>query len=330
MPRSTRLASFAVVLTSAAVVLAGCGSSVDLAKVTFPRSTVPAAGAGSTTGTTPNLPEGPVDPAFAVDKLRQVDVCKLLDKEMLSQLGTPGEPSMAGYSKCSNYMKDKAGKKLSISVTVGDSLLGVKANAEIGGLQANVDGETIGKTCFLKVVTHGGRLPMGVSFQVAVDEGDPCAPARRVAEQVVERIRKQPPQRPAEPGTLATVEPCSLLDQAGRAEALGGETSERRNGLSQCTWGVSGMDVSVDLLLGSAAANENGEAVDLGGVKARQRKKDEGAYPSCQISWEHRKTAGNRAELVRVEMNNIKKANLDPCAKAIGVAKAVLPKLPKG
>ncbi|MFB9432763.1 hypothetical protein [Streptoalloteichus tenebrarius] len=330
MPRSTRSASLAVVLTAAAVVLAGCGSSEDLAKVTYPRSTVPAAGAANTTGTTPNLPEGPVEPAFALDKLRAIDPCKLLDKEFLSQLGTPNEPTLGGYSKCSNYMKDKAGKKLSVSMTIGESLLGVKTNAEVAGLHAHVDGESIGKTCFVKAVTQGGKMPMGLTFQIGVDEGDACAPGRRIVEYVVERVRKQPPQRAAEPGTLATIEPCSLLDQAGRAEALGGETTERRNGLNECTWSASGMEVSVNLLLTSAGFGDTGDPVDVNGVKAKQRKKDTSVYPSCQIFWEHRKTAGNRAETVRVEMQNIKKANVDPCAKAIGAAKAMLPKLPKG
>ncbi|WP_189053056.1 DUF3558 family protein [Longimycelium tulufanense] len=333
MSRSARSRAVALAVAFAApVVLAGCGSSVDLAKVTFSRTTIPA-GEADPSGQRGAAPpdDGPLDAAFAMEKLRQVEPCALLEEKLLGTLGTPAESRPSGYSKCSNYMKDKAGKKLNITIIVGDTLIvdQSKLRTVVGGLRANVQKLSSGSTCFVRVPVQGGRNALGLSVQAGVADGDPCQPARRVAEAVTTKIRRDPPRREAEAGTLAGVDPCQLLDGPARAEAIGGAGTERRFGLYQCTYSHGGVDLRVSFDLGSDPASRNGDKVDLGGVTAFQRRSDN-VYPSCELQWKHRRAAGNRSEVARVKLENVQKLpELDVCGKAAGAARALLPKLPR-
>src|SRR5690349_20446300 len=109
-----------VVLTAvAAVVLAGCGEPVDTAKQTFPRSTVPAG--QMDTGTTTGKPQTN-DEAFTADQLRKLAPCELLSQDILASLGTPAENRTRDFSECSNYMEDKDGKELNITLYLGETI----------------------------------------------------------------------------------------------------------------------------------------------------------------------------------------------------------------
>jgi len=323
-----------------ATFLAGCSADTpDLTKVTHKRTTVPAqtkenssSGASESEGTV-EVPEGLADPAYAPDKLRQIDPCALLDNETLNAFGKPANPSPAGFSSCSNYMVDDDGEQLSITVELGlSALLEVdRANTQIDGVPAAERELSNGDACFVTLIVEGGAQPRGIVVQVVYEAGDPCKVGREVTEAVATRVRVDPPLRPAEAGSLATVDPCAILEPAAVADALGGQAEVRSTSLNSCTWDYEGVSLDLFFDVGTDPANRtyaDYTPVDLEGVTVYQELNEE-VYPSCEVRWIHR-PVGQQAEVVRIELGNIRnKPDLDTCAKSTDLARSLLPKLPK-
>ena len=89
VPRLARpVHAVAAALSVLALLVAGCGSNALAKQPPFPRSTIQANAADPSekpvTGSTST--GEPADPAFAADKLRLLDPCKLLDADTLPAL----------------------------------------------------------------------------------------------------------------------------------------------------------------------------------------------------------------------------------------------------
>jgi hypothetical protein len=314
----------------AMIVLAGCAAKVDLAKVTYTRTTVPAgADVGENTGTTGTPKTN--DEAFSSDKLRTIDACGLLDTDTLSGVGTPAKSEQSDFSRCSNYMKDDKGKDLSVSLTLGETLIEdpSKADKNIGGLPAIEQQLEDSDACFHTVVTETSPN-RGIKIQIGGKTEEPCEVGRKVLEAVVNKIRQDPPALELPAGSMAELDPCAITDESVVTTALGGSPSAEPTNLHWCSWTVNTGYVWVWLRVGvdpkEAADPAKVQQVDLGGVTAYQLLEASG---TCKVEWPHR-PEGIFAEVVTVAFTRTTaQEGEDLCAKAQTIAKAVLPKLPK-
>ena len=310
------------------VLVAGCGTEVDTAKVTYPRTTVPAGqlpAAGETTATgTPRAN----DPAFAPEKLRAVDPCALLTDDVLDQLGSADDNIRNDLDECANYMEDDEGNELNLTLTIGDTVANaVDADQNIGGLPALED-DDIDEACFVSVVTSTSPN-FGITVQASGQNEDLCGAGRTVLTSVVDRIRTDPPRYDLAKGTLTEIDPCTLLDGDALGDALGGAVEPTYYDLHWCTWSGTGASLGVWLRLGPDPA-AGGTAVDLGGGITAYQEKTVGAAASCTLEWKHRPSDGDEVEIVALNYDDREATEgEDPCAQTIAVAKALLPALPK-
>lgn len=325
-----------LILTAAtAVGLAGCGEAVDTAKQTYTRTTVPAGQVDTGTDTSTGKPKTN-DPAFTNDKLRKLDPCGLLTDDVLSAVGTPAKNSVDDFGDCANYMKDKDGKELSISLYVGETISGAEdADENIGGLPA-LDSELDDHSaCFVSAITSTNPN-IGIRVQVGGDGDDLCPIGRTVLTGVVDLIRKDPPEREAVTGTIANSDPCALLDAAALKTTIGGaDTTSSPYTLHWCNW--IGDDVTVGVWFRTGydpkdSSVDPGTPVDLGnGLTVYQHIEGSNGSASCRLEWRHRSTgADGEDEIIEVDFDNsAPPAGDNGCATAAAVAKLLVPALPK-
>jgi hypothetical protein len=324
-----------VLLTAvAAVVLAGCGETVDTAKQTFSRKTVPAGqdatgtGGGTTTGTPKTN-----DPAFSNEKLRALDPCALLSEDILAALGTPADNSADGFGNCSNYMEDKEGRDLSITLYVGETINNAsEADENIGGLPAMWNELDDNSACFVSVITSTNPN-VGIRTQVGGDAKDMCKIGQTVLSGVVDLIREDPPQREERAGSIAGVDPCALVDPAALKPVVGGaDTEVSLYTLHWCNW--VGESVTAGLWFRTGydpkdSTTDPGQPVDLGNGLTGYAQSDGGGQ--CRIEWRHRSTGQDGDdEIIEVSFDNSAAAAGDNgCGTTAEIAKLIVPKLPK-
>lgn len=323
-----------VLLTAlAAVLLAGCGEPVDTAKQTFPRSTVPAGQAGNETGSTGKPKTN--DPAFTNEKLRELDPCGLLTKDILSAVGTPEENNKNDFGECSNYMKDKDGKDLSVTLYVGETISDAEsADQNIGGLPATVSELDDHSACFVSAITSTNPN-VGVRVQIGGDGDDLCKTGSTLLTAVVNLIRDDPPQRDKATGSIATSDPCALLDASALKTTLGGaETTAAPYTLHWCNWVGDKVSVGVWFRTGYDPKDDSvdpGQPADLGNGVTVYQTADTTNGASCRLEWRHRSTGEDGAdEIIEVDYDNsAPPAGDNGCGTAIAVAKQLIPALPK-
>lgn len=317
----------------AAVVLAGCGETVDTAKQTFPRRTVPAGQDGSGTGTKSTGTPKTNDPAFSNDKLRGLDPCGLLSDDILSALGTPADHSPEDFGNCSNYMKDKDGKDLSVTIYVGETINNAEdASENIGGLPAVSNELDDSSACFVSVVTSTNPN-VGIKVQIGGDGDDLCGVGRTVLTGVVDMIREDPPQREERTGSIAAVDPCALLEPAALKPAIGGvDTEVSPYTLHWCNWVGDAVTAGLWFRTGYDPKDDTvdpGQPVDLGsGITGYAQSDGDG---SCRVEWRHRSTGQDGDdEIVEVSFSHSSPpAGDNGCATVAEIAKLLIPKLPK-
>ncbi|MEU5693641.1 hypothetical protein [Actinosynnema sp. NPDC020468] len=328
----------ALVLALCAVLVpAGCAGADLKKQPPQARSTIPANAENVTrsSGPTPtDVPSGEaVDPAFAVEKLRLIDPCKLFDHDVLAKLGKPANEDGGGFSRCSNFMKDKNGKDLAITVEVGQTLTSEVRNADkqLAGLKS-YEQTLEGSACFVSVITQE-KPPLGITVQIGYKEGDACAPGRTVAESVVKAVKARTGAFTPAKGSLVTLDPCTLPDSAAVSAAAGASARVYPYGLHNCSWVGDGEEMTVDLRQTFVPKNDKFDDkqtdVDLGGTKAYQLD-NPGAYPSCSVRWVQRRLADDDAEIVEVKSAGPKKSEFDRCARAVAFSKVLVAKIPKG
>jgi len=319
-------------------VLAGCGA--DLAKETFPRSTVPATAdldGGSPDPTTATSGGATGDEAFTSKNLRRADPCGLLNEDALAEFGTPANSRLRDYDKCSNYMKDKSGKELNFTLTVGEILTGADDTGtfKIGGLPAS-ESELDDKTaCFTNAITESSPK-RGITLQMG-GAGGLCEVSRKMLENIVKQVRDGAKPLKVAKGSMVDLDPCEVVDPAVIKSTIGESSESRLDTLHSCTWsaGSASLDLSFEISSNPDDLAEAAETkpVDLGGVKAQKKAEKSAGSDRCRLEWAHAPFPEDRelAEVVSIEFSNYSaKTGEDTCAKAEAVAKALIPKLPKG
>ncbi|MCP3798219.1 DUF3558 domain-containing protein [Allokutzneria sp. A3M-2-11 16] len=328
--RSPARTAWSAIALSSAILLAGCGSQADLAKVTHPRTVVPAKVAPKTQ---PNQPPRPVEPAFAAERLRAVDPCQLMDTQTLSGFGVPAASRSVALSDCANYMKDGSGKRLSITLRLGQNItiLDTAKTIKVGGLTTVESTSTT--TCFVKSVTQEGSSVLGIVAQVDY-EGDSCDVGRRLNETVINRIRTNPPLRAQDnKGSVTVVDPCAVFPAVTATELLGGTPTISSYDMYRCTFRRDSLYFGIEFREATdpkdSSQNKKAQVVTIDGVTIYQRKEDS-FNASCKMEWMHKATTAGKGEVVEVSFDNSKKGvEVDLCGKATTVVKALLPKLPK-
>jgi hypothetical protein len=327
-----------VAVLSLILLLAGCAGA-DLAKQRFPRTTIPAnaENVSDPTGSSqppPPTDGKPVDPTFAADKLRLVDPCELLDEDVLKRFGTPGERSRSGFSRCSNFMKDKGGKDLAVTVEVGQTMTTELKNADkqLAGLRS-YEQVLENSACFVSVITQE-QPGLGLTVQIGYEDGDACAPGREVAQSVVEQIKARAATRTPAKGSLITLDPCVLPDKAAVDAAAGSDYRLYPYGLHNCAW--VGKDRELTLALRETFIPKDREfdekqtEVDLGGGVVGYQVSSSSAFPSCEVTWVQLVGSDDDGEIVEVKSAGPKATEFDRCATAVTFAKSILGKIPKG
>ncbi|MEU4441777.1 hypothetical protein AB0K14_17095 [Actinosynnema sp. NPDC050801] len=327
-----------VALLSLILLLAGCAGT-DLAKQKFPRTTIPAdaenvSDPSGTTRTPPPTAGQPVDPAFAADKMRLTDPCELLDEDVLKRLGTPGNRSRSGFSRCSNFMKDKNGKDLAVTVEIGQTMTSElkKADKQLAGLRS-YEQVLEDSACFVSVITQE-EPGLGITVQIGYEDGDACAPGREVAESVVKQVKERSATRSPAKGSLITLDPCALPDKAAVEAGVGADYRTYPYGLHNCAW--VGKDRELSLAFRESFIPDDREfddgqtEVDLGGGVTGYQVSTTNSFPSCEVKWVQLAGADNEGELVEVKSAGPKDSGFDRCATALTFAKTVVGKIPKG
>jgi hypothetical protein len=328
------------VVAAAALMTAGCATGPGLAKHHSPRRTVQAGVDASPAdpSTKPSAqPNKPVDPAFAAERLRLVNPCALIEKDVLQTVGTPSRYTSSNYTRCSNYMKDKAGKNLNITLDIGYSLTSndlKNATKQIAGLKSGE--QKLSSSCFITAVTQENPA-LALRVQVTTGTGDqaaaePCEPGRKVLEGAVRKARGNPQKYTPPKGSPVELDPCNIVDKATLAPVLGASPRSLPFGLHQCSW--SGQEGHMQIEFRTARIPKDGKfdsksvEVDLGGgVKGYQAFKD-GPFPTCDLIVVRTKDSGDAGEIAEFSVGATKEKQLDRCQAAQTFAKAVLPSLP--
>ena len=327
------------VVAAAALLMAGCATGPGLAKTNSPRRTVQAGADANSPdpSTTKSAQAGkPVDPSFAAERLRLINPCALIDKDVLQAVGTPSKYTSSSYTRCSNYMKDKGGKTLNITLDLGYSLTSTEvknATKQIAGLKSG-EQKLSNTSCFISAVTQESPA-QAVRVQVSTGTGgaEACEPGRTVLEGAVRKLRGNPQKYSPPKGSPVEVDPCAIVDKATLAPVLGASPRALPFGLHQCSW--TGQSAQMQIEFKTARIPADGKfdpksvEVDLGGgLKAYQAFKD-GSFPTCELVVVRTKDQSNAGEIVEFIVAGSKEKELDRCQAAQAFAKAVLPALPQ-
>ncbi|MDX3656539.1 hypothetical protein PV646_04395 [Streptomyces sp. ID05-26A] len=327
------------VVAAAALLMAGCATGPGLAKTNSPRRTVQAGADATTTdpSTKPSAQAGkPVDPAFAAERLRLINPCALIEKELLQTVGTPSRYTSSSYTRCANYMKDKAGKTLSITIDIGYSLTSSelkKATKDVAGLKS-AETKLNNTSCFISAVTQENPA-QAVRLQVntGTDGGEACEPGRKVLEGAVRKLRGNPQKYTPPKGSPVEVDPCAIVERSTLAPVLGASPRALPYGLHQCSW--TGQSAQMQLEFKTVRIPKDGKfdsrsvETDLGGgLKGYQAFKD-GAFPTCELVLVRTKDQSDAGEIAEFMVAASKEKELDRCQAAQTFAKAVLPLLPQ-
>ncbi|MFI6096876.1 hypothetical protein ACIA8G_15040 [Lentzea sp. NPDC051213] len=328
-------------LAAAALLMTGCATGPGLAKTNSPRRTVQAG--AETSSADPSAkpsaqPNKPVDPAFAAERLRLINPCALIEKELLQTVGTPAQYTSSNYTRCSNYMKDKAGKTLNIALDIGYTLTSSdlkNATQQLAGLKSGE--QKLGTTSCSRTVVTQENPAQAVRVQVSTSSTNAatemCEPGRKVLEGAVRKLKGNPQKYTPPKGSPVEVDPCTIVDKATLAPVLGASPRSLPFGLHQCSW--SGQSGQMQLEFKTARIPKDGKfdsksvEVDLGGgLKGYQVLKD-GPFPTCELVIVRTKDSSDAGEIAEFNVGASKEKELDRCQAAQAFAKAVLPSLPK-
>lgn len=326
-------------VAAAALLLAGCATGPGLAKTHSPRRTVPAGAEAQSADPSAKpsaTPNKPVDPAFAADRLRLIFPCAVIEKEVLQELGTPSKYQSSSYTRCSNYMKDKSGKTLNITFDLGYTLTSIevqKATKQIAGLKVN-EQKLNNSACFVSAVTMENP-PQGLRVQTGTgsDGAEPCAPARKVIEGAIRKLKGNPQRYTPPKGSPVEVDACAIVEKADLTNPLGASPKALAYGLHACSWSGQSSQLQLEFKTTRIPNDNKFDAkqteVDLGdGVQGYQLAKD-GAFPQCAVTVVRTKDSSNAGEVAVFTSSGSKEKGYDRCQVVQAFAKAVLPKLPK-
>ena len=304
----------------------GCTAQggIGLAKVTFQRTTIPAA---SGDGGAPVADSGGT--AFAAANLRTVDPCALLDADTLAPLGDPADPTPIGFGECDADMSDSGGNDLDVTITLGDELSSRGATTTVDGLPVSEEHDD--SDCAERIITQQNPT-LAVTVDVDYADHDACGAARKLIDPIVRRIRLDPPRLSPADAKLAAIDPCGTVDGPTVTAAIGADPDRSLEGLFKCDWDDNSLELSVAFTVDGDPAGDDSEGtpkpVSIDGIGAYQVASTD-VFPSCAVRWKVAPAADDEFQQVDVEFDDIEDQHLDTCAKADAVAGVVAGKVPR-
>ncbi|SFP93508.1 serine/threonine-protein kinase [Saccharomonospora viridis] len=268
------------------------------------------------------------DDPLSLDRLRAVDPCRVLSGQLTPQ------PAVH-LSQCTYEHEDGRwfdlvlGDAVPVDPTPGEEI----DDRDVGGLPLVVDHGGDGRCEAVAVLPQHADL--GVSVTVGPGIGDvrdePCSSAHAVLSDALEALRDNAPQRDAVPGSLATVDPCSLLDDTEVSRIFSVAPTTRPDRLHRCEWDVTGtLVIELSRDVDPADVPSQWERDSVGGRTVYRQEDPQPGSPSCALSWAHRPSDEVTTEVVslRYRATATGRPVNAVCADIRSVAEAVIPRLP--
>lgn len=310
--------------------LAGCGGAQ-----TFPRTTVPVKVDKSRAN----------DPRLSLDKLSEVDPCKVLQALPVDRFGGAEKPPKPEQDlrQCEVFLKPSPGTDQSrlLTLDIANYFNGVTgAESTIGGMPAREERD--GEICTVDILTDQ-KNKQGIQVSYSAKNKD-CKPADLMAKRMLETIRDTPPKWG---DSVGSVKPCELLDPMV-TRFLGGNAEVNTGGPADL-WhecpirGKNGMNLTVSFVIDRLDpvdyVDKPKQPMPLGnGVTGMQIiAPGEGG---CRIDWTLRKVTKNTDPVmpdpedaligrVNASAQDKKGKEGELCKVAVETAKFVVSKTPK-
>ncbi|MFF5988839.1 serine/threonine-protein kinase [Prauserella flavalba] len=322
---SARRRSPVLAVVAAVVLVVGGVLAATLLDVTrsSPGTAVPVAQGGTST-TTPTS-TGPPAPLSAAG-LRSVDPCRVLGGELKPKIDVH-------FFSCTYEAPD--GRWLDLQL--GDRVPSDAAvTDEIAGLPASVgpakgEGRCTAIALIPDQETHGVSVTTSPGVGDA-PEADPCGTARNTLTEAIGALRQGGAGWRDAKGTLATVDPCSLTDDAEVGELFDVVIGTEPDGLHRCSWDVGGpVDITLERAVQPGKGGLDESPVRVGGRTVYQQANPAAGSPSCQVSWAHIPVEEGFTEVVRVKYYALGSgADVDDvCGKVHRLAERIMPRLPQ-
>ncbi|MGI5995457.1 hypothetical protein [Saccharomonospora viridis] len=322
-----RFGIFAAVV--AVAMTASCSTSTD---------EEPGAAKGTAVEEATNAQEEPLTAEAALGDLSTVDFCGLLDTKALEE-GIEGTLAFTqpGFSQClvgidtqggrviatigNLYDKSESTNWPSEDETLSRSVHRQVIATEVGCVRALLFADEIGLEVFAWELEDAGKLDTETICHIADAVTDGVQDAALSEDTFTLSFQ---------PGSLAELEPCSLLEDTEAAKVLGGETSAQEQlGGHGCTWEVSSgestgatAELTFDVALTADLSGFSGE------IAGRPTQMSVDGY-MCQVATPHipfsQENPNQREVVTLLAMATWE----DPCQAVEELAEVVWPQLPK-
>jgi serine/threonine protein kinase len=316
----------ALAATAAAVLVGGTITTVILLNDHGAATAAPSTSSAPATTTSAPNPD-PLGP----DRLRPVDPCKVLPS--VPGLGALTPKIDVHLFSCTYETTGGQWLDLTIGGTVRS---GSSFTEQLEGLPLGIEESAGGCDAVVPIVDQPDAGIEVNASDAAKKFDKPCDAAKVALGEAVRRIRSgvgsEPPQ-----GSLAPLDPCTLIDRTTAQRIIGPITAIEPRGLHECQWQVAGqlslsLDRGVPPFQSTDPYYDSTGSVDLGGVTAYlTRKRYNPASVNCSLAWQHRPFNDDSTENVSIEYTtSASSLTVDEvCRQAQDFAKAILPKLPK-
>ncbi|MEV6830520.1 serine/threonine-protein kinase [Amycolatopsis sp. NPDC051102] len=288
------------------------------------------------TGVAPTV-NRPRPAPFTAEDLREIDPCKLLERDSLPGTGPVAvqEGKRIHFERCDFDTAGGAEKTASTTLVVNlyDKVWQrTDSPVSIGGLNGfkKIDG-------IYCVVAIENPYSQGFAMTASSGRqtGDPCATPTEALGVIIPRIRYGTDARyQLTPGSALSLDLCTVAESPPVPPGDPNKFSFSLEGLHRCMWtGQKDLGLySVDVL-SAPSEPRNSEERDLDGTTVSEEILTSQNYPpSCRITWTHRRIDEKDTEDVQITYDNFDKklSNEELCSNAEQYARRVLPKLPPG
>jgi serine/threonine protein kinase len=309
-----------------AVIVLGAATVVGVRLSTTDHPTEPTAAPGFT-----HQPPSP----YSLDDLREIDPCKLLERDSLPATGPVKPPETNRlFERCGFSTEEGTDKTASRTVDINL----YERMTQQGGTPVKINDlpgfkKVDGIYCVVAI-----ENPFDRSFAMTAssgrENGDPCAtPTEAMSAILLQMSYGTEARYQLVPGSALTTDLCATTDPPPVPAGNSNKFSSSLERLHMCLWTGKGDlgSYSVALQNKSSETKETGEQRDLDGRKVSEEIVTADTYPpSCKISWKHRQIDDANSEEMQVEYENFEKklSNQELCANAEEYARRVLTKLP--
>ncbi|MEY7971045.1 serine/threonine-protein kinase [Saccharomonospora xinjiangensis] len=273
----------------------------------------------------------PDDDPLGVSALRGTDPCAVLAREP----DLTARPAVH-LSRCTYEHEDGRWFDLALGDAVpatpnpGDDV----DDTELDGLSLVVDHGGEGRCEVVAVLPSDPGL--GVSVEVGPGVGAvvarPCAEARDRLAVALDRLTDGGAKRDPDAGSLANVDPCSLIDTNEIVDIFTVNPAVVPDGLHGCEWAVSGtLTLQLAKEVDPAALPDDWEKRRLGAHTVYLQRDPQPGSPSCAVAWAHRPSEESFTETVtlRYRATATGLPVEEVCAATRSAAEHVVARLPK-